>query len=272
LLLNYHSGEADDHLQRWRRSAIPTIRLVDEVAVPSEYLVRVFAEFGLHARPIYNLIEIDRFRFRERQPLRPVFLSNRNFESHYGVDRVLRAFAVIQKSIPEARLLVAGDGPERERLKQLARELSLKNTEFIGRVAQEQVPELYDSTDIFLNGSEIDNQPLSILEAFACGLPIVTTDAGGIPDMVSAENTALVVKRGDYEAIAHAAIRLLEDPQLAETIVRQGLKECPKYAWISVRDEWMELYEEVASRRPNRKQISVGSDGTRSKHKIVERS
>src|SRR5258708_2982504 len=80
LLLNYHSGEAEDHLQRWRGSAIPTIRLVDEVVVPSEYLVRVFADFGLHAKPIYNLIETDTFRFRERRPLRPVFLSNRNFE------------------------------------------------------------------------------------------------------------------------------------------------------------------------------------------------
>src|SRR6267378_3137824 len=71
LLLNYHSGEAEDHLQRWRRSAIPTIRLADVLIVPSAYLVRVFAEFGLHAEPIFNLIETDRFRFRERPVLRP---------------------------------------------------------------------------------------------------------------------------------------------------------------------------------------------------------
>ena len=71
--------------------------MVDEVIVPSGYLVKVFADFGLKARPIYNLIERSVFKFRERQPLKPIFLSNRNFEAHYGVDVVLRAFAIVQE-------------------------------------------------------------------------------------------------------------------------------------------------------------------------------
>src|SRR5258705_6674921 len=83
LLLNYHSGEAEDHLQRWRRSAIPTIRMADELVVPSVYLVRVFAKIGLPARSIYNLIETECFPFHERHLLRPILLSNRNFENHY---------------------------------------------------------------------------------------------------------------------------------------------------------------------------------------------
>jgi len=66
ILLNYHSGEAEDHLARWKRSALPVIKLVDEIAVPSKYLVGVFAKFGLRSRPIYNLIETDEFSFRER--------------------------------------------------------------------------------------------------------------------------------------------------------------------------------------------------------------
>lgn len=247
LLLNYHSGEARDHLQRWRRSAIPTIRLADVLIVPSPYLVRVFAEFGLHAEPIFNLIEIDQFRFRERAALRPIFLSNRNFEKHYGVDRVLRAFATIQKSIPEARLIIAGDGPERTSLEELARDLKLQNAEFVGRVGHERIVELYDSTDIFLNGSEIDNQPLSLLEAFACGLPVVTTDAGGIPDMVVPEKTALVVPRGEYEQLAASALRLLVNPVLAQSIIEEALEECRKYRWEAVRDQWLNLYHELVA-------------------------
>ena len=247
LLLNYHSGEARDHLQRWRRSAIPTIRLADVLIVPSPYLVRVFAEFGLHAVPIFNLIEIDQFRFRERATLRPIFLSNRNFEKHYGVDRVLRAFATIQKSIPEARLIIAGDGPERTSLEELAHDLKLQNAEFVGRVGHERIVELYDSTDIFLNGSEIDNQPLSLLEAFACGLPVVTTDAGGIPDMVVPEKTALVVPRGEYEQLAASALRLLVNPVLAQSIIEEALEECRKYRWEAVRDQWLNLYYELVA-------------------------
>jgi glycosyltransferase involved in cell wall biosynthesis len=248
ILLNYHSGEADDHLRRWRRSAIPTLKLVDRLIVPSEYLVEVFAEFGLPAKAIYNLIETDRCRFRERLELRPKFLSNRNFERHYGVDRVLRAFAVIQKRFPEAELVVAGDGPERSALEQLARDLNLQNTEFVGRVGHDQVIELYDANDIFLNGSEIDNQPLSILEAFACGLPVVTTDAGGIPYMVDNGRTGLIVPKGDYEQLADSALRLFGEPCLAQSLIREGREECRKYGWESVRDEWVNVYNDLASR------------------------
>ena len=110
VLLNYRSGEAEDHLQRWRRTALPTIRRVDAIVVPSGYLVDVFARFGLQARAIANIVDTERFQFRERRPLRPVFLSNRNFEPLYNVACILRAFALIQRHFPEARLMVVGDG------------------------------------------------------------------------------------------------------------------------------------------------------------------
>jgi len=245
VLLNYHSGEAADHLARWPRTAIPTIRLADEIAVPSEYLVRVFARHGLRARAIFNIIGTDSFRFRERQQLRPVFLSNRNLESHYGVDRVLRAFALIQESFPEACLTVAGDGKERGALEELARKLKLRHIEFSGQISQDKVFAQYDAADIYLNGSEIDNQPLSLLEAFACGLPVVTTNAGGIPDIVTHEHTGLMVQCGDHEAMARGAIRLLNDDALAASIVGHALEECRKYSWEAVRDQWLELYEEM---------------------------
>lgn len=245
VLLNYHSGEAEDHLNRWRRTAIPTIRLVDSIIVPSEYLVRVFASYGLKATAIYNLIDTSKFRYRDRTPLRPKFLSNRNLETHYGVDRVLRAFAVIQEKILEASLIVAGDGSQSRALKQLAEDLKLKNTKFVGQVAPHAIDDVYDAADIFLNGSEIDNQPLSILEAFSCGLPVVTTDAGGIPDIVEDGKTGMVVARGDYAAIANRAITLLNDPSLTKKIVEQARQECLKYSWEAVRDAWLKSYHSL---------------------------
>ena len=242
VLLNYHSGEAEDHLRRWRRTAIPTIQLVDSVVVPSEYLVRVFASFGLKATAIYNLIDTSKFRFRERVPLRPVFLSNRNLESHYGVDRVLRAFALVQEKLPEASLTIAGDGSQSRALKTLAEDLGLRNTSFIGQVAPFAIADVYDAADIFMNGSEIDNQPLSILEAFSCGLPVVTTDAGGIPDIVEDGRTGMVVACGDYAELANRAMKLLNDPVLTKQIVEHARQECLKYSWEAVRDAWMNVY------------------------------
>jgi len=246
IVLNYRSGEAEDHLARWRRTAIPTIRLVDEVAVPSGYLVDVFARFGLHARSIYNFVETERFRFRRRKPLRPVFLSNRNLEPLYNVGCILRAFAIIQRRFPDATLTVAGDGSQRAALEQLARELNLRHTEFIGRIEQARMHELCERADIYLNSSDIDNMPGSIIEAYAAGLPVVTTDAGGIPYILTDGETGLMIKRGDHEAMAAAAIRLLEDGELAARLASNALAACRKYSWAAVRDEWLKLYFELA--------------------------
>ena len=123
---------------------------------------------------------------------------------------VLRAFQLIQK-IPEAKLIVAGYGSEEAKLKKLAVELNLKNIEFTGRVEQSEMPKIYDRADVYLNASIVDNMPLSIIEAFACGLPVVSTDAGGISYIVADGETGLLVKTNDYKALAEQAIRLLED-------------------------------------------------------------
>ena len=241
VLLNYHSGEAEDHLARWQ-TAIPTIRLADSIVVPSVYLVRVFKSFGLTSQAINNLIDTSRLRFRDRVPLRPVFLSNRNLESLYGVDQVLRAFGVIQQRIPEASLSIVGDGSQRSALEELASKLALKGVRFMGRIEPDQMPGAYNDADIYLNGSEIDNQPLSLLEAFSCGLPIVTTNAGGIPDTVANRVTGIVVERGNYEALAAAAFELLENPGFAKQLIEEGRRESLKYSWATVRDRWLNLY------------------------------
>lgn len=245
VVLNYRSGEAEDHLQRWpfvRR----LLRMADVTVVPSGYLVEVFARFSLKARAIFNIVETERFRYHLRRPLRPVFLANRNLEPLYNVGCVLRAFALVQQRFPDARLVVAGDGSERRRLERLASGLNLRNTTFVGRVAPDQMHELYDAHDIYLNGSDIDNMPGSLIEAFASGLPVVTTDAGGIPYIVTNEETGLMVRRGDHQAMAAAAIRLLEDDRLAAHVAEQAHRACLQYSWTAVREEWLKLYHDLA--------------------------
>ncbi|MDT7540275.1 MAG: hypothetical protein QOE33_179 [Acidobacteriota bacterium] len=245
IVLNYRSGEAEDHLRR-SRAARRLLRLPDVIVAPSGYLVDVFARFNLRARAIFNIVETERFRFRERTPLRPIFLSNRNLEPLYNVGCTLRAFALVQARFPEARLTVAGDGSQRAKLERLARELDLKNTTFAGRIAQERMHELYDAADIYLNSSDIDNMPGSIIEAYASGLPVVTTDAGGIPYILTDGETGLLVRRGDHEAMAACALRLLEDEKLTARIAGAARRACDNYSWASVRGAWLKLYHELA--------------------------
>lgn len=245
-ILNYRSGEAEDHLETWR-TAVPTIRWASEIVVPSGYLVDVFARHGLRARAIYNIVELDRFSFRERQPLRPIFLTSRLLEPLYNVPCVLRAFAIIQQRYPEATLTIAADGFLRGELEQLARDLKLRNAEFIGFVPFEKMPALYDAADIYLSATNIDNMPSSITESMACGLNVVTTDGGGaIPYIMTNEVTGLIVNRDDHEAMAAAAIRLLNDNECALRLVRNAHESSRKFTWPHIRDEWLKLYRELA--------------------------
>ncbi|MBK7235687.1 MAG: glycosyltransferase family 4 protein [Sterolibacteriaceae bacterium] len=251
VILNYHSGEAEDHLARWP-SAVRTLRLADRIVVPSGYLVHVFERFGLQAQTVFNAIDLSAFEFRARANPRPAFLVNRNFEMHYNVACVLRAFALIQRKRPDALLTVAGDGPQRDYLQGLASELSLRNTRFVGRVQPQHMPEMYDEHDIWLNGSDVDNMPLSILEAYACGLAVVSTNPGGIPYIVEDDRTGRLVARGDAEAIADRALELIGDPAFFADLTRNGLAECAKYTWESVRSGWMTLYSELVHRKISR--------------------
>jgi len=245
-LLNYRSGEAQDHFRRWR-SARPTAALASRIVVPSDYLVDVLAEFDLPAESIANSVDLAAYRFRERGPCRPVFLANRNFAPLYNVSCALRAFGIVQERVPAARLIVVGDGAQKTMLHALATELDLQNVDWVGQVHPERMAELYDEVDVYLNSSSIDNMPNSIVEAFACGLPVVSTDAGGIPYIVQNEQTGLLVPVDDHVALGNAAIRVLEDEELARTLSTAGRAYCEAhFTWDTVTDQWVAMYRELA--------------------------
>ena len=245
-ILNYHSGEAADHLATWR-TAVPLTRLAHRIAVPSEYLVSVFAGFGLKADAIHNHVDVETIRFRERSNPRPVFLSNRNHEKLYNVACCIRAFASIQKSVPDAQLIVAGYGRESANLQSLVTELGLHNVRFTGRVTPVEMARLLDEADVMLNSPDVDNMPLSLIEAQAAGLPIVSTSTGGIPYIVEHDRTGLLVQPGDCDGLAAAALRVLNEPGLAAGLSRSGRKACEaSYTWQAVEHSWLQLYSDVA--------------------------
>jgi glycosyltransferase involved in cell wall biosynthesis len=248
IIINYRSGRAADHLRRWPLTAVPTLRRADALVVPSGYLVDVFGRFGLKAFCVHNIIDTDRCRFRTRRPLRPVFLSVRNLEPRYNIECTLRAFACVQRLVPQSRLTVAGTGGGRARLEALARELGLCNVEFIGFIKPERMHLLYERADILLNSPDVDNMPSSVLEAFASGVPVVSTEAGGIPYILTGGETGVLVRRGDHQAMARGALCLLNDEEFASRIVSKARMECRKYTWAAVGSQWRELYTEVAVR------------------------
>jgi glycosyltransferase involved in cell wall biosynthesis len=242
VVLHYHSGVAEDHLARWGRLVHPWLRLADEIVVPSAYLRETFARHGYRARAIRNVVDTSRFRYRERNPLRPALLSNRNFEAHYRVEDTLEAFGLLKARYPETTLTVAGSGSEERRLRARAAALGCDGIRFAGRVEPEDMPALYDSADVFVNASVVDNQPVSVLEAFASGLPVVSTATGDIPAMAPDGQRGLLVPQRDPAALAKAVTTLLENPDRALAIARAARAEVETYSWPGVREEWAAVY------------------------------
>jgi glycosyltransferase involved in cell wall biosynthesis len=242
-ILNYHDGRAADHLAHWPL-ARRLMRLATAIVVPSDYLVDIFAGCGLRATRIHNVAATLSVPYRHRPRPSPVFLHTRGLATEYNPACTLHAFAIVQQRYPEARLTIAHHGPLRPRLEALARSLGLRQTEFIGSVAPENMGALYDSADIYLMSPDADNMPLSLLECFAAGLPVVSSSAGGIPNVVEDQKNGLLFAPNDHQAMAACVLRLLEEPGLAARLAGNAQAQCARYSWPAIGPLWIKLYRQ----------------------------
>lgn len=242
VVLNYRSGEADDHLSHWGALVHPWLKLVHVIVVPSRFLSGVFARHGYRTDVIGNVVDTSRFAYRERLPLRPRLLSVRNFEAHYRVANTLEAFSFVRARYPEATLAVAGYGSEEAGLRALVASRRLGGVTFLGRITPDAMPDVYAEADIFVNSSVIDNQPNSVLEALAAGLPVVSTGTGEIATMVRDGESGLIVPPDDPAAMAKAVTTLLENPDHAVALARRARRDVEQYGWSQARRRWLRAY------------------------------
>jgi glycosyltransferase involved in cell wall biosynthesis len=247
VILNYHSGEAPDHLRRSALARRVMRRWVDLNVVPSKFLQGVLSSFGIPAQVVANTIDRRQFAYQTRNPLRPRILSTRNFESMYNVAGVLRAFARIQASRPDATLTLVGSGSQEAALRALAAGLRLRHVTFAGRVPPSEIHRYYADADIYVQMPEIDNMPLSLLEAFASGLPVVSTNVGGVPAMLTDGVHGLLAPPGDDRAVADHVIALLDSPAHAAQLAAAAVQTCASYEWPVTRAGWLAAYRAVGA-------------------------
>ena len=250
VVLHYHGGAAESFAQRHPRLVARTLARVGRLVVPSEYLREVFGRLGYPAEVIGNPTDLAAFPFRERPGGDPIVLSCRNLLPVYDVATSVRAFAAVVRRLPGARLLIAGDGPQLDELRRLAAELGIgAAVEFLGNVPNERMPELLARAQILINSSRVDNLPGSILEAFAAGVPVVSTDAGGIPWLVRDGVNGLLAPVGDWERLGAQAVRLIEDPGMATRLARQGRVTVEELSWERIGARWQAVYAALPSTR-----------------------
>jgi len=247
VVLNYHSGDAERHL---RRSAVARRVMRDWVdlnVVPSSFLRDVLASFGIAAHVVPNTIDPRQFAYRVRDPLRPRILCTRNFEPIYNMAAVLRTFARVQASHADATLTLVGGGSQDAALRALAATLRLRHVTFAGRAPPSAISRYYADADIYVQTPTIDNMPLSILEAFASGLPVVSTGVGGIPAILTPGVHGLLGSSDDDEAVAAHVLTLLESPDYARQLAAAAHQTLAGYAWPVARDGWLRAYRSVAA-------------------------
>jgi glycosyltransferase involved in cell wall biosynthesis len=248
-IVNYRGGEAASFFDRQFAWLRPTLERAACVVVPSAFLQGVFGKWSVTAEIVPNIVDLARFGPGERAPGRLHVLVARNLEEIYDIPTALRAFARIRAAYPEARLSVAGSGPIRGELERLCEELRLgAAARFTGRLENEAMADLYREADLVLNPSLADNMPISLLEALATGVPIVSTNVGGIPFVVEDGRTALLVPPRDPEAMARAALRLIGDRALASRLRAAGLAAVKRYAWPNVREALLSVYARACGR------------------------
>ncbi len=251
-IVNYRGGEAQAFFSAAPRWVVRSPGLATAIVVPSGYLAEIFAGFGHPTEIVPNIIDLARFAPKGKADGEnaPHLIVTRNLEPIYDIPTALTAFARVRERFPGARLTVAGSGPDAAALRELAGRLGVSEAvNFCGRVDNRDIPALYAGADLMLNPSRVDNMPISILEALASGVPVVSTDAGGIPYVVSDRQSALLVPVGEPERMAAAAIEVLADRALRERLVANGLTAADEYSWERIRLRWLEAYRRSAGRQ-----------------------
>jgi glycosyltransferase involved in cell wall biosynthesis len=252
VIVNYRGGLAAEFLEKAAgrvRSKLAGARLV----VPSPFLQEVFRRHRMEATVVPNVVDTDVFhpcdpQGRSTNPGAPHIVIARALEPIYGIDLALRAMPAIRQRYPGAMLSVAGTGPERERLAALAQERGVAGAvRFTGRLEVAQMVELYRSADLVLNPVRADNTPNSVLEALACGVPVVSTRVGGVPYLLADGESAVLVPPESPEALVQGVLRVLDDEVLRRRLVERGTALARDCAWPKVRERWFEVYRSVAA-------------------------
>jgi phenylacetate-CoA ligase len=259
VVASYHGGMAEQFVAAHRRRVLALLDPIDVLLTSAQAVGRVFEGLGLHPVIMPNVVDLDQFQARPHRPHHlpaqpaPRLVWIKRFDNASNPALMVRAFALVQQQVPDARLLMIGDGQRLAEIQSLAAELGAP-VEFAGRVSFDALLAAYAAADVFISSSAVDNQPNTLLEASALGLPIVATAVGGVPEMVHDGVDALLAPPDDPAALAQAILRLLREPGLAERLSQAAIANAQRFTWPAVRPQVAAVYRRAreTSRQGNK--------------------
>lgn len=247
--ITLRGGDLPGFARRWPGAVSRLLASASAVVAPSQYLIDQLAPYSGEIWLIPNGLDVAAYRGRAAQPVAPKLVWLRAFHKIYNPELAIEVVARIRYDFPDAILTMVG--PDRgdgslDRARLAARRLGVEGcVAFPGGIPKSEVPGWLQRGDIFLNTTNIDNTPTSVLEAMACGLCIVSTNVGGIPYLLEHGKDALLVEPGDANAMALAVRRLLTEPGLAQRLSRAGAEKARNMDWSVVLPRWEALFEAV---------------------------
>jgi glycosyltransferase involved in cell wall biosynthesis len=244
-IVNYRGGEAAQFLARSRRTLRWTLRRAKFLIVPSGFLHKVFEDFGIASQVVPNVIDLQRFHPGSITSTSEAahLVVTRHLEAIYDIPTALRAFARVRAVVPDARMTIAGSGPQAGMLRSLCTDLGIVDAvDFCGTLNRDEIAALLRSSSVAINPSRVDNMPNSVLEAMASGVPVVSTDVGGVPFVIRHGVTGLLVAPGDDRMMADSVLSILRDDELAVGLREAALRDVGQYGWPRVKQRWMDVY------------------------------
>ena len=213
------------------------------IIAPSGYLFNAFKDkYSKGLVSIPNTIEIEKYPFFAREIEVPKLLWVRSFSSIYNPKMAIQVLAELQKEFPNATLTMVGPNATnyRNECELFAKELNIK-VNFTGKLSKADWISLSKNHNFFLNTSNFDNMPVSVIEAMALGLPIISTNVGGIPFLLKSQEDAILVEKNDFVAMALAIKKLIINKNLTNSIVNLARKKSENFDWQSVKGQWFQM-------------------------------
>ncbi len=238
-----HGGDLPNRIKKSPFLSNLIFKNAYKITAPSSYLMSAFkvkyAENLLH---IPNTIEINKYEFLERNFIVPKLLWVRSFSKIYNPKMAITVLYNIKKIHPNALLTMVG--PDKENLindcKKYATELGVEVT-FTGKLAKEEWVSLSENFNVFINTTHFDNTPISVIEAMALGLPVVSTNVGGIPNLLNNKENGLLVDDNDNVAMTNSIIEIFNNEILRNKITIKARNTVESFDWSVVKHKWFEI-------------------------------
>lgn len=249
-VLTLRGGNLPAFARRWPRRVRRLFASASAITTPSRYLLEEMAPYHSHLRLQPNPLDLKFYQYRMRERPQPRMVWLRAFHSVYNPSLAARALALLTEEFPDACLFMVGhdkgDG-SLQTMRRIAAELGVsERITTPGGVPKSEVSGWLQKGDIFINTTNVDNTPVSVLEAMACGLCVVSTNVGGLPYLLEHEHDSLLVPPDNPEALAAAVRRVLTEPGLAARLSNNARRKTEMFDWSVVLPQWEQLLMSVA--------------------------